>query len=115
MPRQSLLKVGPYVHREEVNIVRGYELVVIIRPDLDDEATEAVIEKVRSMIENNGGEIVKLDKWGKRRLAYEINDLRDGFYVVIKFKGEAAVSAELDRVLKITDTVLRHMIVREEE
>ncbi|HBX23890.1 MAG TPA: 30S ribosomal protein S6 [Desulfotomaculum sp.] len=95
--------------------MRGYELVIIIRPDLDDEATEAVIEKVRSMIENNGGEIVKFDKWGKRRLAYEINDLRDGFYVVIKFKGEAAVSAELDRVLKITDAVLRHMIVREEE
>lgn len=95
--------------------MRGYELVVIIRPDLDDEATEAVIEKVRSMIENNGGEVGKIDKWGKRRLAYEIKDLRDGFYVVIKFKGEVAVSAELDRVLKITDPVLRHMIVREEE
>ncbi len=95
--------------------MRGYELVVIIRADLDDEATEAVIEKVRSMIENNGGEVAKIDKWGKRRLAYEIKDLRDGFYVVINFKGETAVSAELDRVLKITDPVLRHMIVREEE
>ncbi|MCG8402027.1 MAG: 30S ribosomal protein S6 [Firmicutes bacterium] len=95
--------------------MRGYELVVIIRPDLDDEATEAVIEKVRSMIENNGGEIAKVDKWGKRRLAYEINDLREGFYVVFNFKGEAAVAAELDRVLKITDTVIRHMIVREGE
>ena len=95
--------------------MRGYELVVIIRPDLDDEATEAVIEKVRSMIENNGGEIAKVDKWGKRRLAYEIDDLREGFYVVVNFKGEAAVAAELDRVLKITDTVLRHMIVREGE
>lgn len=95
--------------------MRGYELVFIIRPDLDDEATEAVIDKVRSMIENNGAEITKVDKWGKRRLAYEIKDLREGFYVVVNFKGEAAVAAELDRVLKITDTVLRHMIVREEE
>lgn len=95
--------------------MRGYELVFIIRPDLDDEATEAVIEKVRSMIENNGGEIAKIDKWGKRRLAYEIKDLREGYYVVLNFKGESAVAAELDRVLKITDPVLRHMIVREGE
>ncbi|MCL2337163.1 MAG: 30S ribosomal protein S6 [Firmicutes bacterium] len=95
--------------------MRGYELVLIIKPDLDDEALEAVIEKVRSMIENDGGTIAKIDKWGKRRLAYEIKDLREGIYYIINFKGEAAVSAELDRVLKITDSVLRHMIVREEE
>ncbi len=94
--------------------MRGYELMFIIRPDLDDEATEAVIEKVRSTIENNKGEIAKVDKWGKRRLAYEIKDLREGFYVVVNFKGDAALAAELDRVLKITDTVLRHMIVREQ-
>jgi small subunit ribosomal protein S6 len=98
-----------------VNIVRQYELVFIIRPDLEEEAVEAVIEKVKALAENNGAEVTKLDKWGKRRLAYEIKHVREGYYVVMNFKGEAAVAAELDRVLKITDEILRHIIVRDDD
>lgn len=109
------LQVGPYVHREEVNIVRQYELVFIIRPDLEEEALESVIEKVKALAENNGAEVTKLDKWGKRRLAYEIKHVREGYYVVMNFQGEAEVAAELDRVLKITDEILRHIIVREDD
>jgi len=95
--------------------VRQYELVFILKTNLDEEATEAVIDKVKGIIENNGAEVTKLDKWGKRRLAYEIKHTREGYYVIINFKGEPAVAGELDRILKITDEVLRHIIVRNDD
>ncbi|MDA8234380.1 MAG: 30S ribosomal protein S6 [Clostridia bacterium] len=94
--------------------MRAYELIYIIKP-LEEEATTAVVDKFKGLIENNGGEIVKLDKWGKRKMAYEINDFKEGFYILCNFKGEAAVAQELDRVLKITDEVIKHLIVKEEE
>ena len=95
--------------------MRAYEVMYIIRPELDEEQNNAVIEKFKSLIENNGGEIAKLDKWGKRKLAYEIKRSREGFYVLIEFNGEAATAAELDRVFRITDEVLKYLIIREEE
>ncbi|KAF1085922.1 30S ribosomal protein S6 [Sporotomaculum syntrophicum] len=95
--------------------MRQYELVFIVRTDLDEETTDALITKVRGIAEINGAEVTKLEKWGKRRLAYEIKNSREGFYVIMNFKGEAAVAAELDRILKITENILRHMIVREDE
>lgn len=95
--------------------MREYELMYIINPSLEEEATNAVVEKFKTLVETNGGEIVKLDRWGKRRMAYEINDLKEGYYVLCFFKGEPAVAQELDRVMKITDDVIRHMIVRDEE
>ncbi|OPX84505.1 MAG: 30S ribosomal protein S6 [Pelotomaculum sp. PtaB.Bin104] len=95
--------------------MRKYEVVFILRPELDEEKNTAVIEKFKDLIVNQGGEIIKLDKWGKRRLAYEVKDVREGFYVVLHINAESKVSSELDRVFKITDEVLRHIIVREEE
>lgn len=95
--------------------MRKYETIFILRPDLDEEKTTETVEKFKSVIEGNGGEIASLDKWGKRRLAYEINHIREGFYVVSKFKAEPAAASELDRVLKISDDVIRHIIVREDE
>lgn len=95
--------------------MRKYEVVFILRPELDEEKNTAVIEKFKDLVVNQGGEIIKLDKWGKRRLAYEVKDVREGFYVVLHINAESKVSSELDRVFKITDEVLRHIIVREEE
>lgn len=95
--------------------MRKYEMMFVIRPDLDEEKMAAVEEKFTSLINNNGGEIVTLDKWGKRRLAYEINDYREGFYILVNFKGEARTAQELDRVMKITDEILRFMILSKEE
>lgn len=95
--------------------MRAYEVMYIIRPELDEEQTTAVIEKFKNLIENNGGEIAKLDKWGKRKLAYEIKRSREGFYVLIEFNGEAEAVAELDRVFRITDEVLKHLIIRKGE
>ena len=74
-----------------------------------------IIEKFKALIESHGGEVLKLDKWGKRRLAYEVKDYREGLYILVQMKAESKVATELDRVFKITDEVLRHMIIREDE
>jgi len=98
-----------------VNALRKYEVIFILRPDLDEEKNTEVIEKFKALIESHGGEVLKLDKWGKRRLAYEVKDYREGLYILIQMKAESKVATELDRVFKITDEVLRHMIIREDE
>jgi small subunit ribosomal protein S6 len=95
--------------------VRPYELVVVLNPNLEEEPLEALITKLQEIITSRGGELVKTDKWGKRKLAYEIDGLTEGFYVVIDFQGEVAAAAELERVIKITDAVLRHLLTRTDE
>jgi small subunit ribosomal protein S6 len=95
--------------------LRLYEVVFVLRPELDEEAVAVLMEKFKNLIESRGGEITRLDKWGKRRLAYEINKVREGIYMLLHYKGEPAIAHELDRVIKITDGVLRFIIVREDE
>lgn len=95
--------------------MRAYEVMYIINSELDEEQTTAVMDKFKGIIENNGGELVKLDKWGKRRLAYEIKRKRDGFYVLMHLNGTPEIAHELDRIFKITDDVLKHMILRAED
>lgn len=92
--------------------MRDYELMLIISPTLETEAEEEVLGKALKIIEGNGGAIEKSDKWGKKRLAYPIRKFEDGSYHVVKFKGEKETVAELDRVMGITDQVLRSMIVK---
>ncbi len=94
--------------------MKKYELVFIIKP-MEEDATEAVIAKFENMIKNNGGEIEKITRWGKKRLAYLVKDFAEGYYCLVNFNGIPATVAELDRVMKITDDILRHMIVREDE
>jgi small subunit ribosomal protein S6 len=92
--------------------MRKYELMYIIRTDLEQEAVDATIQKVQDII-NNGGEITHHEVLGKRRLAYEIRKYRDGIYVLVKFNAPAPVVAELDRVIRITDEIIRHLIVKD--
>ncbi|MGE5509467.1 MAG: 30S ribosomal protein S6 [Chitinophagales bacterium] len=92
-----------------------YELMLVLNPNLEEEALDARIGKVQELISGRGGEIVKTEKWGKRKLAYEIAEFTEGFYVVMNFQGESAVATELERVLKITDDVIRHLLVRTDE
>jgi small subunit ribosomal protein S6 len=87
----------------------------ILKPDLDEEKLTEVTTKYADLIKNNKGEVVSEDKWGKRRLAYEIQDYREGFYILVNFKGEANVPTELDRVMKISDEILRFMIINRDE
>jgi len=94
--------------------MRNYELMYVVKPDLEEDKTAEIMEKFNNIITANGGEVVSAEKWGKRRLAYEINDYREGLYILVNFKGEAATAREIDRIMKITDEILRFMIVVKE-
>lgn len=91
-----------------------YETMLVTTATLDEEASAALVGKFKSLIEANGT-IDSVDEWGKRRLAYPINDEQDGVYTLINFTSEPTFPAELDRVYKITDGVLRSLIVAKEE
>ncbi|NEW07286.1 30S ribosomal protein S6 [Paenibacillus sp. SYP-B3998] len=93
--------------------MRKYELMYIIRTDIEQEVVQSTLEKFQGIITNGGGEISKHDLMGKRRLAYEINKFRDGHYVLVHFNAEPAVVTELDRVMKISDEIIRHLIVND--
>ncbi|MEW5762418.1 MAG: 30S ribosomal protein S6 [Bacillota bacterium] len=95
--------------------MRSYETMYILHPELEEEKTASLVERFAQIVSGDGGEILKVEKWGKRRLAYEIAHVREGYYVVMKFKAPPETAHELDRVFKITDGVLRHIIVREGE
>ena len=86
-----------------------YETMLVTSAALDEEATAALVGKFKSLIEANGT-IDSVDEWGKKRLAYPINDEVEGVYTVIKFTSEPAFPAELDRVMGITDSVIRSLV-----
>ncbi|MFC4077249.1 30S ribosomal protein S6 [Salinithrix halophila] len=88
-----------------------YELMYITRPDLDDENLNAVREKIQGTVTQNNGEIVEQEHFGKRRLAYLIDDVREGVYTVVTFSGSNDTVNELDRQIKLNDNVVRHMVI----
>jgi small subunit ribosomal protein S6 len=92
-------------------VVRDYELMYIVRPDLDDESLRGAMQSVENLVEGQGGEVVKTTSWGKRRLAYEIQNLRDGNYVILQIRLDGGRIGEVDRSLRISDSVFRHLIV----
>ncbi|MDD2421688.1 MAG: 30S ribosomal protein S6 [Heliobacteriaceae bacterium] len=92
----------------------NYEALVILRPNLEEDAVQAVLDRFSNAISQQGGELVKVDKWGKRKLQYEIEKLREGYYVLLNFKGQPAVPQELERIMKIADDVIRFLVVRKE-
>jgi small subunit ribosomal protein S6 len=95
--------------------VSAYELMYIVKPELDDQQVQQEIEKVGQLIQTNGGQIKKVTPWGKRRLAYTVKDNREGHYVVEEFDLDQTKVQEVERVLKISDTVFRHLLVRQDE
>ena len=92
----------------------NYEAVYILKPDLSEEQIAALVERFKSVVEANGT-VSEVNEWGKRRLAYPINDLMEGYYVLMTFTAAAAVPAELDRIFRISDSVMRSMIVCKDE
>jgi small subunit ribosomal protein S6 len=110
--RRALNPREAAVHKEVNRIMRKYELMFILQPDLEQDAVNAQVEKFAGIIQN-GGEIVKQEVLGKRRLAYEIQKQREGIYVLYVFHATPDVVKELDRVLRITDEVIRHLIVKD--
>lgn len=86
-----------------------YEVLYVLNPNLTEEETQAVVEKFKTLIEQNGT-VDEMDEWGKRKLAYEINYLSEGYYVLVKFTSGPEFPAELDRILGITDGVIRSLV-----
>ena len=76
------------------------------------EIKQEIIEKYTALIQNNGGEVTKVDPWGKRRLAYEIDKIREGYYVLVEFNADVELPAELERNFRIADEIMRYMVVR---
>ena len=100
--------------QKEVTVMRKYEIMYIIRPNIEEEAKKALVERFNTILSENGAETVEAKEWGKRRLAYEINDFRDGYYVLVKTESEAAAIQEFDRLAKISEDIIRHMATRVE-
>ena len=92
----------------------NYELMFIVESTLEDSAKEQAVETVKGIIADNG-EIVKADIWGMKKLAYPINKKNEGYYALVEFKADGNFPKELDRRLKISDSIIRHMIINKDE
>ncbi len=91
-----------------------YELAVVVSAKIEDDARAEVIEKVKDLITRVGGNVTDVDEWGKRRFAYEIQKMKEGFYYFIHFEAESTVPAELEQRIRIMDYVLRYLCVRQD-
>lgn len=113
LPKRAL---GAFKSKREVKAVveRKYETVFIISPTLDDEARNALVEKFKNLISSNG-QLLTVEEWGKRRLAYKINKHAEGYYVLMQFISKPDFPRELERVYRITDGVIRFLIVKLEK
>ncbi|HAZ37563.1 MAG TPA: 30S ribosomal protein S6 [Clostridiaceae bacterium] len=92
--------------------MKKYETLVVLNPNLTEEEVKAVEEKVKEVIVNGGGVVENVDEWGKRKLAYEIDHINEGYYVLINFSAGPDLPKELDRILRISDKVIRHIVVK---
>ncbi len=95
--------------------MRDYEVMTIHRPDLAETEIDSKVSEIESLLADSGGSVTKRDLWGKRRFAYEIDHLSEGFYSVLTFQAQPETVEALDRRLTLADEVLRHKIVRLEE
>ena len=92
--------------------MRPYEVMAILDPGLDDDAIRAAVDRVTGLISSRGGLPGRVDRWGRRRLAYELDHHSEGYYVVVEASAEPPVMAELDRALFLADEVIRHKVIR---
>jgi small subunit ribosomal protein S6 len=90
--------------------VRGYECMLILPPDADEALVGGAVDRIRRVVEPVGGSIGQIDRWGRRRFAFEIDHQHEGYYVVFPFRAEPSAQPELERVLNIADEVIRHKI-----
>lgn len=96
-----------------IEVINSYETIFIIDSTKTEEETVALVDKFKSLIEANG-EIESVDEWGRRRLAYPINDLTEGYYVLVNFKAKPEFPLELERVFGITDGILRQITIKKD-
>ena len=91
-----------------------YELALFVNAKIEDEAREAVVEKAKNYVTRYGGTITEVEEWGKKRLAYEVQKMREGFYYFIQFEADATCPAEVERHVRIMDNVMRYLVVKKE-
>ena len=94
--------------------MKKYELALVLSAKIEDEERAAMLEKVQAMITTAGATITNIDEWGKKQLAYEIQKMREAYYYFIQFEGEATVPAELEEKLRIEESVLRFLCVKQD-
>ena len=91
-----------------------YELTVVVNAKIEDDVRVATVEKVKEYVARYGGTVTNVDEWGKKRLAYEIQKMKEGFYYFIQFEADATVPAEIERHVRIMENVIRSLCVRQE-
>ena len=94
-------------------MVNKYESIFIINPDIDEEGTKALVEKFKSLLETSA-QLDSIDEWGKRKLAYEISDKSEGYYVLANFSADSQFPQELERIYKITDGIIKYMVIKKD-
>ena len=92
-----------------------YELAVVVSAKFEDDERAKVIDKVKALVERFGGQITNIDEWGKKRLAYEIQKMKEGFYYFIQFEAETSAPAEIESRIRIMDGVIRYLCVKQDE
>lgn len=92
--------------------MNAYETVMIIDPAVDEAGVDKQVEKYSALIKNNQGEIVLVEKWGRRKMTYPINSRREGFYVCLQFNSPAALPAELNRNIRLDESIIRHLTIK---
>jgi small subunit ribosomal protein S6 len=95
-------------------VLRDYELMVVLDPNLDDTAIEALETRIQGMVTQRGGTVESVESWGRKRLAYPIGRFRDGVYILNRFQMPPNVASEIERALKLNESVIRHLLVRAE-
>ncbi len=94
---------------------RNYELMFIVRPDAGNDVARERAAFYGNLVEELGGDVAEVDEWGTRRLAYEIDDFHEGFYVILDFSANEDITREVDRRMKLDDTIMRLMLIKQED
>ena len=92
-----------------------YELTVVVSAKIEDEERAEVVEKVKALVERFGGKITNVDEWGKKRLAYEVQKMKEAFYYFIQFDADSTVPGEIESRIRIMDNVIRYLVVKQDE
>lgn len=96
--------------------MRTYEVMYIVRPNIEEDAKKAVVERFNGILASHGSEVLEAKDWGKRRLAYEINDFSEGYYNIVRIQtADNQATDEFQRLAKISDDVIRYIVIREDE
>ena len=101
--------------QKEVTTMNKYELAIVVTAKIEDDQRAEVIEKCTALIERFGGTVTNVDDWGKKRLAYEVQKMKEAFYYFISFEAESTVPAEIESRIRIMDNVIRYLVVRQDE